>query len=90
MREWDCREFDEEAKSFSSFAYLVGAVRSASLAKAATLRESSQKQSNNVLRVADSIVDSWMLLLPKQKKQVMFQNGDIDELMFQALLLIHV
>ena len=42
------------------------------------------------LQVADSILDSWVLLLPPEKKQVMSQKGDIDELLFQAHLLIHV
>ncbi|KAJ6780038.1 hypothetical protein PWT90_01210 [Aphanocladium album] len=90
LRDWECREFDEEDRPFSSFAYLIGAVKCATLAKAASLKGDPQKKPSDILHVVDSVLDSWMLLLPKSKKQVMSRNGDIDELMFQAHLLIHV
>ncbi|OAA70418.1 C6 zinc finger domain protein [Cordyceps fumosorosea ARSEF 2679] len=90
LPEWDCREFDEEEKPFSSFACLIGAVRCATLAKDASLKTDARKSPDDMLHVADSILDSWMLLLPKSKKQVMLRNGDIDELLFQAHHLIHV
>ncbi|EGX91584.1 C6 zinc finger domain protein [Cordyceps militaris CM01] len=90
IREWDCREFDQEEKPFSSFAHLIGAVRCATLAKEASLKRDPRKNPDDVLHVVDSILDSWMLLLPKSKKQVMMRNGDIDELLFQAHNLIHV
>ncbi|KAM3557678.1 hypothetical protein ARSEF4850_004968 [Beauveria asiatica] len=90
LGEWDCREFDQEDKPFSSFACLVGAIRCATLARDSSLQSASRKNPHDVLHVADSILDSWMLLLPKSKKQVMLRNGDIDELLFQAHHLIHV
>ncbi|OAA72020.1 C6 zinc finger domain protein [Akanthomyces lecanii RCEF 1005] len=90
LREWDCREFDEEEKPFSSFAHLIGAIRCATLAKEASLKSDPRKKPDDVLHVADSILDSWLLLLPKTKKQVMLRSGEIDELLFQAHLLIHV
>lgn len=43
-----------------------------------------------VIQAADSILDGWLLLLPKDRKQVMAKTGEVDELMFQAHLLIHV
>lgn len=60
------------------------------LAKEASLKSDPRKKPDDVLHVADSILDSWLLLLPKAKKQVMRRNGEIDELLFQAHLLIHV
>ncbi|KAH8712613.1 hypothetical protein HC256_005796 [Beauveria bassiana] len=90
LREWDCREFDQDDKPFSSFACLVGAIRCATLARDSSLKSDSRKNPNDILHVADSILDSWILLLPKSKKQVMLRNGDIDELLFQAHHLIHV
>lgn len=36
------------------------------------------------------MLDGWLLLLPKGSKEVMGPNGEIDELMFQAHLVIHV
>ncbi|KAJ5797433.1 uncharacterized protein N7503_006729 [Penicillium pulvis] len=43
-----------------------------------------------VIQTADSILGAWLLLLPKNRKQVLRKNGEIDELMFQAHHLIHV
>lgn len=43
-----------------------------------------------MIQSADSIIDGWSLLLPKHRKQVMTKAGEIDELMFQAQLVIHV
>ncbi|OAR00687.1 hypothetical protein LLEC1_06328 [Akanthomyces lecanii] len=90
LREWDCREFDEEEKPFSSFAHLIGAIRCATLAKEASLKSDPRKKRDDVINAADSILDSWLLLLPRTKKQVMLRNGELDELLFQAHLLIHV
>jgi hypothetical protein len=75
---------------FSSFAYLVGAVRCAALSIASSERSATKPDSMHVLQRIDSILNAWMLLLPKEKKQVVAKNGDLDELMFQAHLLIHV
>lgn len=46
--------------------------------------------SPHIIQTADSILNGWLLLLPKDRKQVMNKSGEIDELMFQAHLLIHV
>jgi hypothetical protein len=43
-----------------------------------------------MIQAADSMLDGWLLLLPEDEKPVLKKNGDIDELMFQAHLLIHV
>lgn len=43
-----------------------------------------------MIQSADSIIDGWSLLLPKGRQQVMTKAGDVNELMFQAHLLIHV
>lgn len=42
------------------------------------------------MQAADSVLDGWRLLLPENRKQVMTKTGEIDELMFQAHLLVHV
>lgn len=44
----------------------------------------------HVIHTADSILDGWLLLLPSGSKKIMDKSGEIDELMFQAKLLIHV
>lgn len=50
----------------------------------------TSEDSPHILQAADSVINGWLLLLPKGRKQVMSKTGEIDELMFQAHLLIHV
>jgi hypothetical protein len=50
----------------------------------------AKEDSLHVIQAADSALDGWLLFLPKDRKQVMTKTGEIDELMFQAHLLIHV
>ena len=90
MQDFDCREFSPEDTVFSSFAYLIGAVKCAALAILAAPKIAVKEDSLHVIQAADSALDGWLLLLPKDRKQVMTKAGEIDELMFQAHLLIHV
>ncbi|KAF4467412.1 C6 transcription factor [Fusarium albosuccineum] len=90
LAEFDCREFADDNTSFSSFAYLITAVRCAALAISIAPKIAVKEASPQVIESADSIVDAWLLLLPKNEKQVMSKTGEIDELMFQAHLVIHV
>lgn len=91
MQEFDCREFaTEETTSFSSFAYLIGAVRCAVLAMSTKPKLPVKEDSLRIMQTADSALDGWLLLLPKDRKQIMNKTGEIDELMFQAHLVIHV
>lgn len=50
----------------------------------------TKEDSEAIIQSADSAFDAWLLLLPKDKKPVLKADGTIDELMFQAHLLIHV
>ena len=69
---------------FSSFAYLIGAVRCVALAMSTMPNMTARECSMHVIQVADPIIDGWLLLLPKGQKEVMTKTGEIDELMFQA------
>lgn len=42
------------------------------------------------MQAADASLDGWLRLLPPDRKQVMNAAGEVDELMFQAHLVIHV
>lgn len=65
-------------------------MRCAALAISTVPKIASREDSAGVIDSADSIIDGWLLLLPKDRTQVMKKSGEIDELMFQAHLLIHV
>ncbi|CAG8888093.1 unnamed protein product [Penicillium egyptiacum] len=90
LQDFDCREFTSDDIIFSSFAYLIGAVRCIALAISTVPKIAGNEGSTNVIQAADSILNGWLLLLPENRKQVMDKAGEIDELMFQAQLLIHV
>lgn len=83
-------EFAEEETVFSSFAYLVGAVKCASLAIVAANEPDEFEPSTRIAQRADAVIDSWALLVPETTKPIMLRSGQVDELMFQAHLLIHV
>ncbi|KAF0639888.1 hypothetical protein FPSE5266_05949 [Fusarium pseudograminearum] len=89
VEDFDSREFAENDIPFSSFAYLIGAVRAAALAISVTPKKVKRQDSERMIQVADAVIDAWLLLLPKERK-VMRNDGSIDELMFQANLLVHV
>ncbi|KAH7123100.1 hypothetical protein EDB81DRAFT_699938 [Dactylonectria macrodidyma] len=90
LHDFDSREFASDDVSFSSFAYLIGSVRCVVLAMATAPEIAAKEASTQVIQAADSIVDGWLLLLPKGRKQVLAKSGEIDELMFQAHMVIHV
>ncbi|CAI0642804.1 unnamed protein product [Colletotrichum noveboracense] len=90
LEDFDSREFAPDNVTFSSFAYLISAVRCAALAISTVPKVASKEDSAQVLHSADSIIDAWSLLLPKERRKVMSKTGQIDELMFQAHLLIGV
>ncbi|KXH37246.1 hypothetical protein CSIM01_13462 [Colletotrichum simmondsii] len=90
LEEFDLREFASEYTSYSSFAYLIGAVRCAALAISTTPKLVAREDSMRMIEDADTIIDGWSLLLPEDRRHVMSKTGEIDELMFQAHLLINV
>ena len=90
LQEFNCREFSPDNTPFSSFAYLIGAVQCAASAKSATPKIAAEEDSMHVIQAADCSLDGWRLLLSPDRQQVMSETGEIDELMFQAHLLIHV
>ncbi|KAK1533556.1 hypothetical protein CPAR01_10264, partial [Colletotrichum paranaense] len=90
LEEFDLREFASEDTSYSSFAYLIGAVKCAALAISTTPKLVAREDSMRMIEEADSIIDGWSLLLPEDRRHIMSKTGEIDELMFQAHLLINV
>ncbi|KAL5051660.1 hypothetical protein BDW71DRAFT_57441 [Aspergillus fruticulosus] len=90
LQEFNNREFLPSNVHFSSFAYLIGAVQCAAAAISITPKVAAAEDSTHLIQAVDCSLDGWRLLLPPERKHVMNENGEIDELMFQAHLLIHV
>lgn len=54
-----------------------------------TPKIATKGDSPHVIQAADPVVNGWLLLLPKERKQIMNKAGDIDQLIFQAHMIIH-
>ncbi|KAH8423225.1 putative C6 transcription factor [Aspergillus melleus] len=90
LQEFNCREFGPQDMHFSSFAYLIGAVQCAASAMSTTPNIAAEEESAHIIQAVDCSLDGWRLLLPPDRKQIMDATGEVDELMFQAHLMIHV
>ncbi|KAE8373911.1 hypothetical protein BDV26DRAFT_54310 [Aspergillus bertholletiae] len=90
LLEFNHREFNPNPPHFSSFAYLIGAVQCAATAISITPKIVAVEDSTHLIQTVDCSLDGWRLLLPPERKHVMNENGEIDELMFQAHLLVDV
>ncbi|CAG8936662.1 unnamed protein product [Penicillium salamii] len=90
LNEFNCREFALRDIHFSSFAYLIGAVQCSASAISTTPTVVTAEDSPHIIQAADASLDGWLLSLPPDRKQVMNAAGEVDELMFQAHLVIHV
>ncbi|KAJ6437699.1 putative AC transposase [Purpureocillium lavendulum] len=95
LAEFDAREFALDDGAFSSFAYLIGGIRGigSAMSRANDIINPSLgllgASSLKVLDVADSVLDGWMLLLPDAKKNPLMADGEVDELIFQALMAVY-
>ncbi|KAK7229847.1 hypothetical protein V2G26_002017 [Clonostachys chloroleuca] len=89
LDDFDSREFAFEKHDYSSFAYLIGSVRCAALASDVVTKGLSSNSDPVIVDSADSIIEGYLLLLPEERKQVISKNGEMDELMFQAIMAIN-
>ncbi|EGR49653.1 uncharacterized protein TRIREDRAFT_3605 [Trichoderma reesei QM6a] len=95
LEEFESREFSSEDTVFSSFAYLIGGVRGMASAMARVLDLPASNASDSggpspkVLESVDSITEGWLLLLPESKRDIFSADGQVDELIFQAMMALH-
>ncbi|KAJ3499834.1 hypothetical protein NLG97_g15 [Lecanicillium saksenae] len=88
MAEFDCREFEENEKVYSSFAYLIGIIRALTHAATVGTWQSDRSPTQETVSAIDAVVDGWFLLLP-ESKQIMDSSDEIDELLYFATMWIH-
>ncbi|KAL7811978.1 hypothetical protein V8C26DRAFT_407774 [Trichoderma gracile] len=95
LEDFESREFSSEDTVFSSFAYLIGGVRGMASAMARVLALPASNASDSggpspkVLESVDSITEGWLLLLPESKRDIFSADGQVDELIFQAMMALH-
>ncbi|KAH8822083.1 hypothetical protein F5884DRAFT_769917 [Xylogone sp. PMI_703] len=84
---FDNAMFEDEKSGFSSFAYRIDAVRN--LGKILQTQNSSLRDEIQ-LDQADAILVNWAFNLPNTKREFISRDGQIDEMLLQAHLIINV
>ncbi|KAL4912978.1 hypothetical protein BDW62DRAFT_215902 [Aspergillus aurantiobrunneus] len=88
LQDYDMREFlDDDERIFSSFAELVGLTRGLDLALAAR-QGMTIANAPAICANADATVTAWRSLLHSSKKDLIRQDGAVDELLFKANIII--
>ena len=86
LDEVDIGEFAENEVQYSSYTYRILAIRE--LGKLLALNESFCPDSSEIVIRLDTALNNWVLHLPEGKKDPIDANGRIDEMMFQAHMII--
>ncbi|EEA21474.1 hypothetical protein TMatcc_009115 [Talaromyces marneffei ATCC 18224] len=88
IKQFDDRIFAEEDITFSSFSYRIEAVRV--LGRVVSLSESaSGQQQQEEVESVDARIASWFHHIPDSKMELMRPDGTMDEMMFQARMIIN-
>ena len=85
IQEYDDSSFATEETVFSSFTYLVDAVRIMGKILEVSRADALEYQSVNS---ADAYLVNWTLHLPASKRDIVANDGEIDEVLFQAHMII--
>ncbi|OCL10270.1 hypothetical protein AOQ84DRAFT_315728 [Glonium stellatum] len=85
IQEYDDASFAVEEMVFSSFTYLIDAVRVMGKVLEVSRADSLEYQS---VTSADACLVNWTLHLPPNKRDIVANDGQIDEVLFQAHMII--
>lgn len=86
IAQFDDRVFADEDIDFSSYAYRIEAVRI--LGRVVLLSETTQGQ-QELIEAIDARIASWFHHLPESKAELMQADGTVDEMMFQAMMVVN-
>lgn len=86
IAQFDERVFADEDIDFSSFSYRIEAVRI--LGRVVALGDIIQGQQEQV-EIVDARIASWFHHLPESKSELLRADGTIDEMMFQAMMIVN-
>ncbi|KAJ5239028.1 hypothetical protein N7468_003647 [Penicillium chermesinum] len=86
IAQFDGRIFADEEHDFSSYAYRIEAVRI--LGRVVATQNVVEGQQDQVEAI-DARIASWFHHLPESKLELMRPDGSIDEIMFQATMIIN-
>ncbi|KAJ5159428.1 uncharacterized protein N7482_006432 [Penicillium canariense] len=86
MAQFDERVFADEERDFSSYSYRIEAVRI--LGRVVATQEMVEGQQDHVEAI-DARIASWFHHLPESKAELMRPDGSVDEVMFQATMIVN-
>lgn len=79
-------DFSGEDQEFSSFAYRILCARN--LGKFMRVPPIFGPDDENLARI-EALLTNWRLHLPESKKDALYKDGKLDEMMFQAHMMLH-
>ncbi|MCJ1311211.1 hypothetical protein MMC25_004882 [Agyrium rufum] len=79
--------FADVVVTFSSYAYRISAVYE--LGRLLKLNENFVPNNNDIAIAGDAALSSWLLNLPDTKREPTLPNGDMDEMLFQAHMVVN-
>ncbi|KAJ5256787.1 hypothetical protein N7478_012891 [Penicillium angulare] len=86
IAQFDERVFADEERDFSSYSYRIEAVRI--LGRVVATQDIVEGQQDHVEAI-DARIASWFHHLPESKSELMRPDGSVDEIMFQATMIIN-
>ncbi|EQL00615.1 glucoamylase [Ophiocordyceps sinensis CO18] len=86
LEDLEDRDFSDEDREFSSFAYRILCARN--LGKFMRTPPIFGPEDENMARI-EALLTNWRLHLPQSKRDALQTNGKLDEMMFQAHMMMH-
>ncbi|KAL5359913.1 hypothetical protein BJX96DRAFT_149352 [Aspergillus floccosus] len=86
IAQFDNRVFADEERDFSSFTYRIEAVRI--LGRVVGIQDLVEGQQDHVEAI-DARITSWFHHLPESKAELLRPDGSVDEMMFQATMIVN-
>ncbi|RDA82886.1 hypothetical protein CP532_4352 [Ophiocordyceps camponoti-leonardi (nom. inval.)] len=86
LEDLEDRDFNDEDREFSSFAYRILCARN--LGKFMRTPPIFGPEDENLARI-EALLTNWRLHLPKSKRDALQQDGKLDEMMFQAHMMVN-
>lgn len=87
MDQFHSRAFANDDIIGSSFAYRVEAIRI--LGTVLGVDRSMYAPNNDEFEAIAASLSSWLLCLPPSKREILDQEGKIDEMLFQAHMIVN-
>ncbi|KAE8147991.1 hypothetical protein BDV25DRAFT_159209 [Aspergillus avenaceus] len=86
IAQFDERVFADEERDFSSFTYRIEAARI--LGRVVSIQKMDEGQQDHVEAI-DARITSWFHHLPESKAELLRPDGTVDEMMFQATMVVN-